>query len=248
MSKAPVSAVAALKNAPNSAPNNAPKNAPLAETILAELLQRIYDGRLASGAPINEAAIAEEFAVSRGPVREAVRRLQGLQLVTREPYIKARVVTLTQEAARELFEMRMALEGVAARLAAERMSDEEIQALLRELELDRQRALRRPAGKAAPKAFDFHERIVRASRNVRIAEALCGDLYHLLRIYRRRSGAVPERKSQAYAEHWQIVRALRARDGDLAESLMRAHVARAAEHLFANLPQFTGDASVARSA
>ena len=39
--------------------------------------------------------------------------------------------------------------------------------------------------------FDFHERIVRGSRNSRIADALCGDLYHLLRIYRRRSGAVP---------------------------------------------------------
>jgi len=96
--------------------------------------------------------------------------------------------------------------------------------------------------------FDFHERVVRGSRNSRIVDALCGDLYHLLRIYRRRSGAVEQRKSQAYAEHWQIVRALRARDGELAESLMRSHVARAAEHLFTSLPQFTGDSAQSLSA
>jgi DNA-binding GntR family transcriptional regulator len=217
------------------------KTAPLAETVLSKLLQRIYDGTLPQGAPINEAGIAQEFGVSRGPVREAVRRLQGIQLVTREPYLKARVVTLSQEGARELFEMRMALEGLACRLAAERMSDQEIQELVRELELDRQRTLAGATGKNAPRTFDLHERIVRASRNSRIVDALCGDLYHLLRMYRRRSGAVPERKSQAYAEHWQIVRALRARDGELAESLMRSHVARAAEHLFTSLPLITGE-------
>jgi len=218
------------------------KGAPLAEAILAELLQRIYTGTLATGAAINEAAIAEEFGVSRGPVREAVHRLQGLQLVTREPYLKARVVTLTQEAARELFEMRMALEGMACRLAAERMPAEAIQELLLELELDRQKTLSGTAHDAEPaRAFDFHERIVRGCGNTRIIDALCGDLYHLLRIYRRRSGAVPVRKSRAYSEHWQIVRALRARDGDLAESLMRSHIARAEEHLFTNLPQFPGD-------
>ncbi|MBN9427406.1 MAG: GntR family transcriptional regulator [Burkholderiales bacterium] len=229
-------------------PEPGAKATPLAETILNELLHRIYDGRLAQGDVINEAAIAEDFGVSRGPVREAVRRLQGLQLVTREPYLKARVVTLTQEGARELFEMRMALEGMACRLAAERMTDEEINELLRELELDRQRALDGEGADGAPRVFDLHERIVRASRNSRIIDALCGDMYHLLRMYRRRSGAVPERKSQAYAEHWQIIRALRARDGDLAESLMRSHVARAAEHLFTSLPLFTGDAAESRSA
>ncbi len=231
------------------------KAQPLADTVLGELVARIHDGRLSQGAPINEAAIAEEFGVSRGPVREALRRLQGIQLVSREPYVKARVVTLTQEGARELFEMRMALEGMACRLAAERMSAEEIGGLVRELEQDRQRTLagRGAHAKAsepakAPKAFDLHERIVRASGNSRIIDALCGDLYHLLRMYRGRSGAVPERKSQAYAEHWQLVRALKARDGELAESLMRSHVARAADHLFANLPLISGDATAMRGA
>ena len=182
-------------------------------------------------------------------MREAVRRLQGIQLVTREPYFKARVVTLTQAGARELFEMRLALEGMACRLAAERMSAAEISELVRELELDHQRTLTGKVAKSEQsRAFDLHERIVYSSRNSRIIDALCGDLYHLLRMYRRHSGAVPERKSQAYAEHWQIVRALKARDGELAESLMRSHVARACEHLFDHLPQITSDAVNAQRA
>lgn len=204
---------------------------PLAEGILAKLLERIHKGQLGPGDPINEAVIAQEFSVSRGPVREAVRRLQGLQLVTREPYLKARVVTLTREGVQELFEMRMALEGLACRLAAERMTEDEILELEKELELDRQRILAYKEGDDEPKRFDLHERIVLASRNRRITDTLCGDLYHLLRMYRRRSGAILERKSQAYAEHWQLVRAIKARDGELAESLMRSHIARAAEHL-----------------
>ncbi|ADP19306.1 bacterial regulatory protein, GntR family protein 70 [Achromobacter xylosoxidans A8] len=211
---------------------------PLADVVFDQVLDAIYQGRLAPGSVINEVALAQEFGVSRGPVREAVRRLQGIQLITREPYIKARVVTLSAESALELFQMRMALEGVACNLATRRMSDAEIAQLLVELEQDRQRRLEAAnGGAAAPRVFDFHERIVRASGNNRIINALCGDLYHLLRVYRRHSGTVLERKDDAYAEHWQILRAIRARDAELAESLMRSHIERAAQHLFEHLAE-----------
>lgn len=217
------------------APDSNGSQGPLAEAIFHRLLSQIYEGRLAAGALLNEAALADEYNVSRGPVREAIRRLQGLELVTREPYQRARVVELTADSARQLFEVRMALEGMACNLAAQRISGEELDALSRELEEYRARAVA-PRARRKPqseeKAFDFHERIVRASRNQRIVDMLCGDLYHLLRLYRRRSGAVPERREQAYQEHWQILRALKARDGQLAESLMRAHIGRANDVLF----------------
>ncbi|SAI14198.1 GntR family transcriptional regulator [Bordetella ansorpii] len=208
---------------------------PLANQVFDHLLEAIYQGRLLPGSVINEVALAQEFGVSRGPVREAVRRLQGIQLITREPYLKARVVSLSAESALELFQMRMALEGVACSLAARYMSDEEISVLLSELEQDRQARLPGASPSPHPRIFDFHERIVRASRNQRIINTLCGDLYHLLRVYRRHSGTVLERKDDAYAEHWQILRAIKARDASLAESLMRSHIERAANHLFENL-------------
>ncbi|MFO1310707.1 MAG: GntR family transcriptional regulator [Burkholderiales bacterium] len=204
---------------------------PLAEAVFRSLLGKIYDGRLAAGALINEAALAGEYRTSRGPVREAVRRLQGYRLVTREPYQRARVVELTPDFVRQLFEMRMALEGMACNLAASRIAPDEIARIAHEL--DAHRALPPPRRRAAAgaKAFDFHESIVRACGNERIAATLCDDLYHLLRIYRRRSGAMPDRHRQAHEEHWQILRALKARDGPLAESLMRAHIGRANEML-----------------
>jgi DNA-binding GntR family transcriptional regulator len=208
---------------------------PLANKVFDHLLNAIYQGKLAPGSIINEVSLANEFGVSRGPVREAIRRLQGIQLITREPYVKARVMSLSAQSALELFQMRMALEGVAAGLAAKHMTDSEIAALLAEMEQDRQLCIEDPQGSMELRVFDFHESVVRAGRNQRIINALCGDLYHLLRMYRRHSGAVLERKDNAYAEHWQILRAIKSRDSALAESLMRSHIERAANHLFKQL-------------
>ena len=207
---------------------------PLAESIFERLVTQIYNGELAAGTELKEATLAEDYGVSRGPVREAIRRLQGFQLVTREPYQRARVVELTPDFVRQLFEVRMALEGMACNLAAQRMSDEELRQIAEEIEAQRSRALDASSRSVAPaeeKVFDFHERIVRGCGNERIVEMLCGDLYHLLRIYRKRSGALPERRGQPLQEHWQILRALQARDGQLAESLMRSHIGRANEGL-----------------
>lgn len=203
----------------------------LSDTLFQSTLGSIYSGELPPGAEVNEAVLAERFGVSRGPVREAVRRLQGIGLVTREPYMRAMVVSLSVAEVRELFEMREALEGMACRLAAQRMSNADLDAFA--ADLDSARRARQAAAPGAPALsdFDFHERIIVASGNGRISATLCGDLYHLLRVYRRRSGAVRERGDEAHAEHWQILRALRARDGELAESLMRAHVARASRQV-----------------
>ena len=203
----------------------------LSDELFERILASIHASELPPGAVVNEAALAERFGVSRGPVREAVRRLQGIRMVSREPYMKASVVSFTGAEILELFQVREALEGMACRLAAERMTDKELSKVAVDMEAARQDRFNPARTQKAVPDFDFHERIVRGSRNSRIADALCGDLYHLLRIYRRRSGAVPERKDAAHAEHWQIFRAIKARDGELAESLMRSHISRAARHV-----------------
>lgn len=217
----------------------------LSDTLFQRTLGAIHSGELPPGAEVNEAVLAEQFGVSRGPVREAVRRLQGIGLVSREPYMRATVVSLTPAQVRELFEMREALEGMACRLAAQRMSDADLDRFATDLDAARAARLAgRPSGARAAD-FDFHERIICGSGNARIAASLCGDLYHLLRLYRRRSGAVRERGDEAHAEHWQILRALRARDGELAESLMRAHVARASVKVTERLDELAAAATAA---
>lgn len=200
------------------------KSVSLGDRVFQDLLERIHSGRIPPGTEIKEVRLATELGVSRGPVREAVRRLQGLELITREAYMRARVVTLTPRAMLDLFQMREALEGYAARLAAERMPRDAAQALLASLDPD----------EASP-PLDFHQVVVIASENPRLIRALCDDLYHLLKLYRRRSGAAPERKSAAPHEHWQIAHAIAAGDGVLAENLMRAHILRASHRLQAEL-------------
>lgn len=214
-------------------------DAPLTDVVYQRMLDGIHSGGLTPGSVINEVELAREFGVSRGPVREAVRRLQGIQIVTREPYMKARVVTMTAESAMELFQVRMGLEGVACFLAAQRMTDEDIAQLQNDMDAYYHNKGSQGAQSAQGEArrFDLHERIVRASGNKRIIAALCEDLYHLLRIYRRHSGSALERKDEAHDEHWQIVRALASRDARLAESLMRSHIERAAIHIAGQLSE-----------
>src|SRR4030095_2428573 len=96
----------------------------LSDELFEKMLASIYASELLPGAVVNEAALAERFGVSRGPVREGVRRLQGIRLVSREPYMKAFVVSLSDAQILELFQVREALEGMSCRLAAEQMTDD----------------------------------------------------------------------------------------------------------------------------
>ncbi len=203
--------------------------ATLADRALDKIEAAIVKGDLAPGTSIKEVLLAKTFGISRGPLREAIRRLEGRGLLERIPHVGARVVTLSVDDLLEVFDIREAVEGMACRLAAERMTDSEIADV--EAVLDRHsddEALK--AGEAyyqQPGDYDFHYRIAHGAKNRRIADLLCGEMYHLIRIYRYRSGAVPGRAPQAFDEHRKILAALHARDGALAETLMREHIRRA---------------------
>ena len=190
----------------------------LAERVLQDVLGRIRTGELQPGAVLNEVELSRRHAVSRGPVREAIRRLEGRKLVINAPFMRARIVALGAEEIREVFETREALEGMATRLACERMSDTDLARLA-------ERA-REPA-----EHFDIHTEIAIACGNSRIRGLLCDELYDLLRLYRRQSGQQPGRRAEAAEEHWQIALAMEQRNGALAESLMRSHIRRATARL-----------------
>ena len=195
----------------------------LSELAFQSIMALIMSGELAPGTIVTELDIARRLAISRGPVREAFRQLEGRKLIVREAFQRPRVVSLGLKEIREIFEVREGLEAVACRLATETMSDGALKRLMAELEGSRSPRRR--------KAFDLHWEIARQCGNRRITELLCNELYSLIRIYRRVSGAVPGRGDAAYQEHWQIVRAMQARDADLAGSLMRDHIRRATGQL-----------------
>jgi DNA-binding GntR family transcriptional regulator len=129
--------------------------------------------------------------------------------------------------------MREALEGMACRLAATTMSDQEIATLSALLEEHgRSKGVRTGSDYYQGSANDdFHFCIVQSSDNTRLIKALCKDLYYQIRIYRYRSSVSPGRARAAFDEHKAIVKALRTRDPDRAEAAMRKHVSRAQANL-----------------
>lgn len=200
---------------------------------MAALQRAIVTGEFSPGTKLSETDLAKRFGVSRGPLREAIRRLEIRRLLTVVPNAGARVVSLDNQQLVELFETREALEGQAARLAAERMSDQAI-ADLQGL-LDRHAAVISAAnGRAYYQEegdYDFHYRIAHGSGNSLLAGILLDDLYQLLRMYRFRLSAAHGRAEQALLEHRQILAAISERDGPLAELLMRRHIARGRNRL-----------------
>jgi DNA-binding GntR family transcriptional regulator len=122
--------------------------------------------------------------------------------------------------------VREALEGMACTLAASNMTDAEIAALQELLDQhERQKSVQEGKGYyQESKDFDFHFRIVTGSRNERLVQMLCGDLYYLLRVYRYKSSTKPGRAMKALQEHKEIVAALARRDPVASEQKMRQHI------------------------
>lgn len=203
--------------------------ATLADQAFEWLEAAIIKGDLESGTKLDEVNLAKSFGISRGPVREAINRLEGKKLVERIPHIGARVAAFSEDDLKDILNVRAALEGMACRLATELISDAELNDLQRLLDdHSSQGALK--AGESyfqRPGDYDFHYRIIKASGNRRLIGMLLDELYHLLRIYRYRSSARAGRPQEALQEHRRIVEAMRARDPDRAEHLMRQHLSRA---------------------
>ena len=197
----------------------------LSDRIFARIRQEIVEGKIKPGSKISEPELARNYGISRGPLREAIGRLEACSLVVRKANVGARVVTLSAQQLLEIYHVREALEGMAARLAASAMSDAEIADLVALLETHRRQIERAPGHGYFQKEgdLDFHYRIVQGSKNSRLIELLCNDLYHLVRLYRHQFGVI-SRAQRALVEHEHIVAAIADRDGEMAELLMRHHI------------------------
>ncbi|MFT0212651.1 GntR family transcriptional regulator [Pseudomonas sp. F1_0610] len=205
----------------------------LSEQVFRALQASIVEGKLLPGSKISEPELAKIYGISRGPLREALHRLEGQRLLVRIPHVGARVVSLTPAELLELYEVRESLEGMACRLAAQRMSESAIDEL-REVLAAHERDESFQAGINYVQQegdFDFHYRIIQGSGNKTLMKLLCDELYHLVRMYRIRFSATPNRPQQAFTEHYRILDAIANRDGELAELLMRRHIAKSRRNI-----------------
>lgn len=197
----------------------------IADQVYARLRNMIVRHELAPGSRLSVPALANRFGVSRSPVREAVLQAVRDGLAVEHPRQGAYVASFEAESLRSFFEVREALEGMSARLAAERRSSAHIVEMRH---LFAKQAARLDADDIegfVEADIELHQAILNASGNPVLQETL-GQLYHRLRVALsiRVAPTGPER---ALADHKMILDAIEAADPEAAEKAARAHIARA---------------------
>lgn len=215
----------------------------LADRVFTEIQDAIVRGEIPPGTKMSEAELASRYGVSRGPLREALRRLEGRKLLTRIPHVGMRVISLSFEELIQIYHVREVLEGLAARQAAQNMTAEEI-AGLRELISQHEKQSEVQEGRAYFQNegdFDFHYRIAQGSKNEVLTQMLCGDLYHRVRHYRYQFSVTEGRPHKALDEHHRIIEAIESHDGEMAEILMRRHISSARRNMEEHFQQLNQD-------
>ena len=193
-----------------------------------EIRSLIVTGALPPGARLGQAELADRFGISRGSVREALRRLAGDGLVEFEVNRGFFVADSGLDDVRDRLEARLVLEPGIARLAAARHSEPDLETMLETIEAE---LAARTSDAAHDASRAFHAAVAAATGNlafVKLLDALwIADIGRRLLAQRRRSA---EWQGSDVEEHRAIVEAIEAGDGDRAAELMRAHVESAFRH------------------
>lgn len=199
---------------------------PLHEQVAEEIRRMIVSGELRPGEKIRVAELAEELDVSLTPMREALKILDKENLVELMTNRGARVVEITVEGTRSLFEVISRLEALAAELAASRITDEEMQVLE---DLHARMQDRHKAGDL-PTYFDLnrqiHDLVVKAANNPDLAHVRTSLAYHVERA-RFLSVATDAHREKSMEDHERLMEALRRRDANAARDIWQTHLERA---------------------
>ena len=196
---------------------------PLREVVSDTLRQAIRDGALKPGERLMEIPLAEELGVSRTPIREAIRKLEQEGFVVMIPRRGTYVADISLKDISQVFEIRSALEELAAALAAERITDEEIEALERMLVEIGNYIETKDMDKIVETDVAFHEVLYKASRNERLVEIIHNLREQTLR-FRTVSMNQPGRLAKTREEHRLLVEAIANRDGKQARKMARMHM------------------------
>ena len=196
---------------------------PLRELVLDAIRGAIMNGTLQPRERLMEIQMAEELGVSRTPIREALRKLELEGFIVMVPRKGAYVSDLSFKDIADVFEIRAALEGLAAGLAAERITEEELERMERLL-VEKQEAITQDdIGKLVEVDTKFHELMYQASRNVRLG-SIISNLREQIQRFRLTSLSYPGRNKLSLEEHKKIVEAIQARDYQLSRQLATEHI------------------------
>jgi DNA-binding GntR family transcriptional regulator len=197
------------------------KNDGLAGQAYQRVRDALVSGQYEAGAPLFEVHLAAQLGMSRTPVREALKVLARDGFVEVLPHRGYAVPRHSLDDVRELFELRESLEGMAARYAAVRATDGELQDLRR---LCEQYAKEREWSRWVQIGTNFHDLLLTAARNARltaILDSLNGQIVQSRRTVLQDNA---QRRDAAIREHRAILDAVKARDPEQAEARAREHV------------------------
>ena len=201
---------------------NGSKSVSRADWVFETLEGEILSGMCAAGELITELKLCERMGVSRTPVREALHRLiqEGLLEETTHGMV---VRGVTESDLADIYEIRRRIEGFATRLCAERITDEQLAELGEVVDLQDFYTERGGAANIRDADTRFHELVYRYCGSD-VLHAMLTDLHRKVKRFRKASVENPERARVAVREHADILRALRAHDGDEAERLAVLHI------------------------
>jgi len=202
----------------------------LGDGVYIDLKERIINGVYPEGFHLVETKLCEEFNVSRTPVRQAISQLELDGLAKTLPNRVTVVVAITKKDIQDIYDIRMRIEGLAARLAAENMTDDEIKQLEEIMDLEEYHTARKHTEKILYTDSQFHENIYKGSKSKVLIQMLSMFHEHIKRA-RNSSLSIEGRAEKALEEHENIFNAIRMRNPDLAENLAIIHIKNARESI-----------------
>ncbi len=203
---------------------------PSSERVYRQLRQMILSGELPPQTRLVEIHLGERFGVSRTPVREALKRLTAEKLVFADPVRGLVVHELVQHEVSEIYLVREALESLAVRLAAQRITSDELRQLRVILESMREAVAKERVDQVVNANIAFHDVIYRAAGNETLFR-LARDLSDFVRRFSAEAFSNPDRAKAVAEEHEGILVALEAHDPEGAAAASSAHLQRASAYL-----------------
>lgn len=211
----------------------------LREKILEKIREDILKGNLRPGEKVAEPELAASFGISRTPIREAFRQLESEGYLTVIPRKGAVVASLSERDVAEFYAIKSILEGYAARIAAERLSDKDLE----RLEAINER-LEKLAKEGDVKTFfrvhnEFHDLFIKAAGNDKLSD-LITQLMMKFNRPRLASLLLPGRMEISVQEHRKIIEAFKHKDGEKADNLVRKTAAIGGQVLIQSIAQEEG--------